>query len=92
MIGFPRQSNGIDCGMFVTQYMRHLALGMELNFEQSQMTQIRLKMRKELTPYVAKEGEDVDALNEQTYNGPFMQLVQSVKSQRMSCPLLWYGY
>jgi hypothetical protein len=66
--------------------MRHLVLGMELEFGQSKILEIRRKMMEELEPMVAGDGEDIPALNEDTYDGPCNQMVESVKKQRMSCP------
>ena len=42
----PHQENGYDCGVFLLMYAKYLAAGKDFNFNQSDMRQFRLKIRK----------------------------------------------
>src|SRR5271170_8001755 len=42
----PVQTSSTDCGVFVCQYMRSLALGIPCTFSQAQMIDIRKQMAK----------------------------------------------
>jgi hypothetical protein len=42
----PVQTSSVDCGVFVCQYMRSLALGIPCTFSQAEMVNIRKQMAK----------------------------------------------
>ncbi|MBL97327.1 MAG: hypothetical protein CMF52_05870 [Legionellales bacterium] len=44
----PKQTNGVDCGVFLSQFMKYYSVGKPLHFTQAHINGIRAQMRREL--------------------------------------------
>ena len=49
--GIPRQTNGYDCGAFLLEYARCIFNGDKMNFKQSDMPEVRKRIKNALTTY-----------------------------------------
>ena len=45
----PRQTNGVDCGVFSLMYARYIAAGLEFDFQQDDMRRFRQQIFSELS-------------------------------------------
>jgi sentrin-specific protease 1 len=48
VVDAPRQKNGFDCGVFICQYVRQLALGLPVTFSQRDIPGVRLRICSDL--------------------------------------------